>query len=161
MTWFRRDSARGAEPAPATDSPRQPAPAAGCAPGVTCGGPGCRLSIGDDDELLGISGHTHLPAPEAAAQFVVWLQQRGETGAQLRSKLIKLYGQFCLDLHLVWLPDNVFFRELKRAGCRSWETRLPTRDGHRQRVTVYDIPRPAGSNLAAAAVAGAGRRRVA
>lgn len=88
----------------------------------------------------GYEGAQRLGYAEAAAEFVTWLQRNGETGEINRNRLVRLYGRHCQELGFSILPDNHFFGALGKLA-RRWERRVPRRDGHRQRVTTYDIPR--------------------
>lgn len=88
----------------------------------------------------GIEGGERLDYTVAAALFVQWLQRLGETGEMSRCRLEALYGRHCLELSYALLPSNHFFAALARIAHR-YERRLSRRDGRRQRVTTYAIPR--------------------
>lgn len=88
----------------------------------------------------GVHRRKRLDYPEAAAAFLEWLQAEDETGEITRPRLDALYAEHCEALGLAMVPVNFLFQALSRHAPK-WERRVPRRDGRRQRVTTYDIPK--------------------
>lgn len=87
----------------------------------------------------GVEGRVRLPALEAVATFVAWLQRRGDTGLTRSKRLIALYSLHCDELNLAELSSNVLLMELRKVAPRS-EERVPRSDSYRQRASAYCIP---------------------
>lgn len=133
-------------PEPARDLPRPVATAQPDAPASPRHSPPGSGWLPKDDldhaALLddGIEGGRRLDYPEAARAFVDWLQANEETGEISRPRLEMLYARHCADESLAMVPGNYLFQAMARLAPR-WERRVTRRDGRRQRVTTYDIPR--------------------
>ena len=95
----------------------------------------------------GVEGRVRLPAAEAIASFVSWLQRRGDTGLTRSKRLIALYSIHCDELSLAELSSNIMLQELRKVAPRS-EERVPRTDRYRQRASAYCIPHePLATNL--------------
>lgn len=88
----------------------------------------------------GVDRRRRLDYPEAAQSFLSWLQEQGETGEIARPRLANLYAEHCEAEGLAIVPENFLLQALARHVTK-FERRVPRRDGRRQRVTTYDIPR--------------------
>src|SRR5687768_15253160 len=79
----------------------------------------------------GVEGRVRLPARDAIANFVSWLQRRGDTGLTRSKRLIALYSIHCDELNLAELSSNIMLQELRKVAPRS-EERVPRTDRYRQ-----------------------------
>jgi hypothetical protein len=87
----------------------------------------------------GVEGGRRLTYDDAAATFVAWMQDRGETGCMTRGRIRHLYAQHCVALGLSHLPENLFLAALGRIA-RKHEVRNTGVRTRRSRTTAYEIP---------------------